>query len=156
MIGVILYLLLILAGLVYATCMLIGYPLPPGVEPFKLLVACSLAGGFGGVVYCLRGVYLNKCVHKRWDKDWLAWYFIRPIVSIVMGGVSYVILKAGLLVLEAAPDDGSSHFGFLAVAFVAGLNVDKFLAKIEDIAQSMWGIEKSRTAKIEEQKQSNS
>ena len=34
--------------------------------------------------------------------------------------------------------------GFYALAFVAGMNVDKFVAKIEDIAQATWGIEKSR------------
>lgn len=153
MIGIILFLLTVLAALIYGSCLLIGFPIPNAFLPYKLLAACSLAAGYGGVVYCLRGVYLNACVHKRWDKDWIPWYFIRPVVSLVVGGVSYVILKAGLLVLEAAPDDGSSHFGFLAVAFVAGLNVDKFLEKVEDITQSMWGIKKSRVAQKEEEKQ---
>lgn len=139
MILVIIYLVAVLGGLLYASGLLLVYELPPALIQYKLLIACSLAGGFGGVVYCLRGVYLNKCVHKRWDKDWIPWYFIRPIVSILMGGVAYVMLKAGLLVLEAAPEDGSSHFGFIALAFVAGLNVDRFLEKIEDVAQSIWG-----------------
>jgi hypothetical protein len=135
--------------------MLIGYPIPEAFLTYKLLAASSLAGGFGGIVYCLRGVYLNACVHKRWDKDWAPWYFIRPVVSLIMGGVSFVILKAGLLVLEASPDGGSTHFGFLVVAFVAGLNVDRFLEKVEDIAQSMWGIQKSRVAQNSKKEQPN-
>jgi len=40
--------------------------------------------------------------------------------------------------------------GFLALAFIAGLNVDKFITKIEDIAQATWGIEKSRTARSQD------
>jgi hypothetical protein len=39
-------------------------------------------------------------------------------------------------------------FGYLAVAFIAGYNVDNFLKKIESIAKSSWGIGKSRISEI--------
>ena len=68
----------------------------------------------------------------------------------VCGGVSCLFLKAGLLVLESAQKEPSTDLGFYALAFVAGLNVDKFIAKIEDIAQAVWGIEKSRVSKDKE------
>ena len=68
-------------------------------------------------------------------------------MSILTGGVSFLFLKAGLLVLEAQSTGSSTHLGFYALAFIAGLNVDKFISKIEDIAQATWGIEKSRTTK---------
>lgn len=32
----------------------------------------------------------------------------------------------------------------MAVAFIAGLNVDKFTSKLEDLAKAAWGVEKSR------------
>ena len=89
----------------------------------------------------------NVCVKKNWDKDWQPWYYIRPVVSLISGGVSYLFLRAGLLVLESDQRTDATQLGFLALAFVAGLNVDKFMNKIEDIAQAAWGIEKSRTAK---------
>jgi len=114
-----------------------------------LLFYCIIAGGFGGAVYCLRAVYLNACVRKSWDKDWHPWYFIRPFVSLMCGGVSYVFLMAGLLVLEAGQKANSSNLGFLALAFISGLNVDKFVSKIEDLAQATWGIEKSRSSRVE-------
>ena len=104
-------------------------------------------GGFGGVTYCLRGVYLNACVKKTWSEEWYPWYYIRPIVSLICGGISYLFLKAGLLILEAQQNLEATNLGFLALAFIAGLNVDKFISKIEDVAQATWGIEKSRTAK---------
>ena len=63
-----------------------------------------------------------------------------------MGGVAYVFLRAGLLVLDAESESASSSLGFLAVAFVAGLNVDRFLVRIEQIAHSAWGVRPSRTA----------
>ena len=112
----------------------------------RLALLCGLCGGIGGVTYCLRGIYLNACVFDRWNNKWLPWYFIRPIVSFVCGVVSCLFLKAGLIVLEARQSEEPTYLAFFALAFIAGLNVDKFVEKIEDVAQVTWGIKKSRTA----------
>jgi len=124
--------------------------LPSWLYPIRLGFLCVLAGGFGGSLYCLRAVYLNACVRKQWDHEWQPWYYIRPFVSLVIGGASYVFLKAGLLILEAGQQSDTTNYGFLALAFIAGLNVDKFLTKIEEIAESIWGIEKSRATQEKE------
>ena len=112
-----------------------------------LVVSCALMGGVGGIVYCLRGVYLNTAAKDCWDDRWQSWYYIRPIVSHLCGAVSFLFLKAGLLLLEAQSNAQATDLGFLSLAFIAGLNVDKFITKIEDISQATWGIERSRTAK---------
>lgn len=52
------------------------------------VAACILFGGIGGLTYCLRSVYINTSLHKRWDTCWLPWYVIRPVVSLVLGGIS--------------------------------------------------------------------
>lgn len=101
---------------------------------------------YRGALYCFRAIYLNKCVYKRWDPDWHVWYFIRPITSTIAGAVSYLFLKAGLLVLESSANTDASEIGFFALAFIAGLNVDKFVAKIEEVAKAVWGIDKSRSS----------
>jgi hypothetical protein len=121
----------------------------PLISDLSLIGQCFFVGGLGGVIYCLRGIYLNACVRNDWDAKWSPWYYIRPIVSHLCGVISYVFLRAGLILLEAEKSSGSSDLGFLALAFIAGLNVDKFLSKIEEIAQATWGIEKSRTASKE-------
>lgn len=123
--------------------------MPDWWNQLQLIFLCSLLGGLGGAVYCLRAIYLNACIRKSWDDEWLPWYYIRPIVSHICGAISFIFLKAGLLLLEAKQSTDSSDLGFFAFAFIAGLNVDRFLSKIEDIAQVTWGIEKSRTAKGE-------
>ena len=115
-------------------------------DTLKLAVYCGLCGGIGGITYCLRGIYLNACVYNRWSEIWLPWYFIRPIVSFICGVVSWLFLKAGLIILEAQQSASPSNLAFYALAFIAGLNVDRFLEKVEDIAQTTWGIKKSRTA----------
>jgi len=142
---VITYLLVLLAVYVMFGYKLLYSTIFPK-EDFNLLFECICIGGIGGILYCLRGVYLNFCVKKNWDNDWIVWYIVRPIVSLISGGVSFLFLKAGLLVLEAKKEIDSSNLGFFALAFIAGLNVDKFIAKIEELAKATWGIEKSRSS----------
>lgn len=119
---------------------------PPWILAHRTIFLCSLLGGVGGVVYCFRGLYVNSCAGPGWDPKWIPWYFTRPIVSLVCGAVSYVFLTAGLLVLESKQAPGSTEIGFYALAFIAGLNVDKFVTKLEEVAHATWGISKSRAA----------
>jgi len=112
-----------------------------------LLFYCIYIGGLGGTLYCLRAVYLNKCVLKRWDECWNVWYYLRPIGSCIGGLVAFVFLKAGLLVLDVT-ETGGNNYGFLAVAFIAGYNLDNFLKKAESVAHSAWGIAKSRSIDV--------
>jgi len=122
------------------------------IPAIELLLICGVAGGIGGVTYCLRGVYLNASVYDRWSNVWLPWYFLRPIVSFLTGAVSCLFLQAGLIILEASPNKAPSHLVYVALAFIAGLNVDKFIQKIEEIAEVTWGIKKSRTSTREDKK----
>jgi hypothetical protein len=123
---------------------------------FALPLLCVLIGGIGGCAYCLRAVYLNACVEQRWDNTWQPWYYIRPFVSMIFGGVSFLFLKGGLLFLDSQHQPDSSNLGFLALAFVAGLNVDRFMARIEEIACSIWGIRPSRTTETSQSSDKNS
>lgn len=133
------------AGLFYITTA------EPAIQPdwLRIGLTCVAVGGLGGCMYCLRGVYLNYSVHQRWGKEWIPWYLLRPIVSAGSGAISYVFLRAGLLILESGTKQDATEVGFYALAFIAGLNVDKFISKLEDIAQAAWGIEKSRANKLE-------
>jgi hypothetical protein len=120
-------------------------------EHLRVGLTCFTIGGLGGCLYCLRGVYLNAAVRNQWSAQWHVWYYLRPIVSGGCGAVSYLFLKAGLLVLESGTKRDASEIGFYALAFIAGFNVDKFIKKIEDVSEAVWGIEKSRAAKSAEE-----
>ena len=143
------YLVLFTLGLTFLSFELIKSDLDK-FEDFRLIYGCILVGGFGGALYCFRGMYLSFCVKNNWSNKWVPWYIIRPLVSIICGGVSFLFLKAGLLILEAQKESDSSNLGFYAFALVAGLNVDNFIKKIESIAETTWGISKSRSSKNDE------
>jgi hypothetical protein len=151
MIKTIVYLIAVLSGFTLLGIQLLwGNIVVP--EAVRLPLYCGICGGIGGVTYCLRGVYLNACVFDRWTEKWLPWYFIRPLVSFICGVVSYIFLKSGLIVLEAQQSEHPTNLAFYALAFIAGLNVDKFIEKLEDIAQVSWGIKKSRISTRDDEK----
>ncbi|HKS33542.1 MAG TPA: hypothetical protein VJS14_07420 [Enterobacteriaceae bacterium] len=146
--GIIFYLFALLCCSTYAIgAMSLGW-LPEPYAPLRVPLMCGAIAYTGGCLYCFRAIYLNKCVRKQWDSDWHVWYFIRPITSTIAGAISYLFLKAGLLVLESSTNVGSSEMGFFALAFIAGFNVDKFVAKIEEVAKAVWGIDRTRSSNI--------
>lgn len=142
--------------LIACGCIWLQEPLgnyPEWLLSYELALNCILIAAVAGTLYCLRAVYLNKCVRKSWDEEWEAWYYLRPLTSAISGLAAYIFLKAGLVVLEASQESDAANYGYLAFAFIAGLNVDKFVVKIEEIAKSTFGIEKSRTANDSENRE---
>ncbi|MDF1690621.1 MAG: hypothetical protein P1U35_13540 [Cycloclasticus sp.] len=126
---------------------------PEWLLSYELALNCILIAAVAGSLYCLRAVYLNKCVRKSWDEEWETWYYLRPLTSAISGLAAYIFLKAGLVVLEASQESDAANYGYLAFSFIAGLNVDKFVVKIEEIAKSTFGIEKSRSANDSENRE---
>lgn len=152
-IGIVAYQVFLLASYAVLFVLFRCVELPQYIVNFSVPLFCAIAGGFGGSVYCLRGVYLHACAQKNWDPAWYPWYFIRPIVSLCCGLVSYIFLKTGLLVLNANIGQETNLLGFYALAFIAGYNADMFLKKIEEIAQGIWNINPSRASRNGERKE---
>ena len=115
---------------------------PMLMSTYQVLIYSILIGGIGGILHCLRSIYIHSCVEKNWDEGWLPWYYIRPITSLISGGIAYLFLKAGLIVLEASQDATTTNFAIYSLAFIAGYNVDRFLAKIDEISEAVFGIKK--------------
>lgn len=113
---------------------------------FETLLGCILIGGIGGSVYCLRAIYLQACVKQEWNENWIVWYLIRPLLSIVVGGVSYLFIKAGLVLFNSSGQSEINQLSIWSLAFLSGLNVDNFIKKIESIGETVWGISPSRTS----------
>ncbi len=112
----------------------------------SLWMDVGLFGLTGGCTYCIRSLYLQYCVKQEWDNKWVVWHVVRPFVSTVCGVVSLVFVKSGLLMLEASSIETQSHYGIYALAFIAGLNVDNFIKKIESIFKVIAGIQETRAS----------
>jgi hypothetical protein len=141
---VVAYLLILLAIDVVAGFEIVTSPLQTSKPDMFLALCCSGAGLVGGLINCLRAVYLNACVFKRWDPTWHVWYYLRPILSAVMGLVAFLFIRAGLVVFGSADarTSGGSVYGYLAVCFIAGYNVKRFLERLEAVSEASFGIKK--------------
>ena len=106
-----------------------------------------LLGLIGGNTYCMRGLYLQYCVKKDWDNKWIVWHIIRPFVSAICGFISLLFVKAGLLLFSVSFSELQTYYGVYAIAFIAGLNVDNFIKKIESVFKETLGIQQTRTSK---------
>lgn len=116
------------------------------ISSFETFLGCIFIGGIGGAIYCLRAIYLQACVKKKWDENWIVWYVLRPFLSSVIGGVSYLFVKAGLMLFSSSEPSEINQLSIWALAFLSGLNVDNFMKKIESIGETVWGISPSRVS----------
>lgn len=117
---------------------------PSWFVSIKPIVGCVLVAVSGGVLYCLRAVYLNYSVRKQWDEVWIVWYLFRPFASGLMGYVTYLVISAGLVAVGSTSVEHPEKLLY-ALSFFAGLNVDGFLKKFEG--------QVTRTVKVKESRQ---
>lgn len=125
--------------------------IPEWLAPFSLQIDCILVATMTGCLYCLRAVYIHRSAKNDWDSRWQTWYYLRPITSGISGLVAFIFLKAGLLALDAQQQSASGDFGYIALAAIAGLNVDNFVRRIEEIARAAFGIDASQASKDKKQ-----
>jgi hypothetical protein len=52
-------------------------------------------GGIGGVVGSLYSLYWHAAVEQDFDKQYLMWYIVQPIMGIILGGIVYLIIASG-------------------------------------------------------------
>lgn len=142
---------LLAIGIIWGLCL--SGQLPDWFPSSSLALKCVLIGGVGGIFYCLRSVYVHWCILKDWDICWTPWYYIRPLVSSIAGGISWLFIQSGLLILNAIQKTDMGIYGFLALSFIVGYNVDRSMARLEKIAESVWGIKASRSSNIDGDKQ---
>jgi hypothetical protein len=121
--------------------------LPKWILPYTTELNCIFFGLLGGSLYCLRAVYQTRCVRKTWDNNWLSWYLIRPIASSILGGMSVLFIAMGLLAFTDMPEPTQAVY---IVAFFAGLNVDRFLKKLEGQISASLGVDPSRQSQNSE------
>ena len=105
-----------------------------------------LLGLIGGCTYCIRGLYIQYCAKKVWDNRWILWHISKPFISAISGGVSLIFIKAGLLVFNGETEI-QRLYGVYSLSFIAGLNVDNFMNKIESVFKEISGIRESNLSR---------
>jgi hypothetical protein len=57
-------------------------------------------GGIGGVVGSLYSLYWHAAVEQDFDKQYLMWYIVQPIMGVILGGIVYLIIGSGFMSVQ--------------------------------------------------------
>lgn len=57
-------------------------------------------GGIGGVVGSLYSLYWHAAVEQDFDKQYLMWYIVQPIMGVILGGIVYLIIASGFISIQ--------------------------------------------------------
>ena len=62
-------------------------------------------GGIGGIIGALYALWWHVSDQQDFDRQYVMWYLVQPIMGVVLGGIVYLLLSAGFLVLQITPSD---------------------------------------------------
>ena len=57
-------------------------------------------GGIGGVVGSLYSLYWHAAVEQDFDKQYLMWYIVQPVMGLILGGIVYLIIASGFISVQ--------------------------------------------------------
>jgi hypothetical protein len=79
-------------------------------------------GGIGGIIGALYALWWHVSDQQDFDRQYLMWYLVQPIMGVVLGGIVFLLLTGGFLLLQIKPTDPNAGARLLPylVAVLAG------------------------------------
>jgi len=79
-------------------------------------------GGIGGIIGALYALWWHVSDQQDFDRQYLMWYLVQPIMGVVLGGIVFLLLTGGFLLLQIKPSDPNAGARLLPylVAVLAG------------------------------------
>lgn len=111
-------------------------------QTINLAIYSILGSILGGSILSITSFHKYVAIEKNFDKDHIWGFIFTPILSILVGILSFVLIKSGLLILNGnMPIDSNStntintSLGFIAIGSIAGYNWDVFVKKIQQLSK---------------------
>ena len=64
------------------------------------IVNTMIWGGIGGIVGALYALWWHISEQQDFDPNYLTWYLVQPLMGVVLGGIIFLILAGGFLILQ--------------------------------------------------------
>jgi hypothetical protein len=71
-----------------------------GFEAVRAAWYSALAGGVGGVIGILYSLYWHVSMKQDFDRQYVMYYLVQPVMGFVLGAVIYFIIAAGFLIVN--------------------------------------------------------
>jgi hypothetical protein len=65
-------------------------------------------GGIGGVVGSLYSLYWHAAVEQDFDRQYVMWYIVQPIMGVILGGIVYLIIASGFISIQVLAAQAST------------------------------------------------
>lgn len=99
---------------------------------------CAWAGGgVGGSLYGLKWMY-HSVAKRIWHQDRRLWRILTPHISAALATFMVLVISSGLISVFDR-DVAVRHIDVLAFSFLVGLFSDKALAKLSEVADTLFG-----------------
>ncbi len=117
---------------------LLGVPGASEAVGWAVLFISTLAwGGIGGATSAMWSLYYHISVQRDYEPIENLWYYTQPLIGMVLGGIVFLIMGAGFLVVDATPTVGVGSMGArlvpAVIAVIAGFRQTVVLDMIERI-----------------------
>lgn len=79
-------------------------------------------GGIGGIIGALYALWWHISDQQDFERQYLMWYLVQPIMGAVLGGIVFLLLTGGFLLLQVKPSDANAGARLIPylVAVLAG------------------------------------
>jgi len=79
-------------------------------------------GGIGGIIGALYALWWHVSDQQDFERQYLMWYLVQPIMGTVLGGIVFLLLTGGFLLLQVKPSDANAGARLIPylVAVLAG------------------------------------
>ncbi|MEA3338225.1 MAG: hypothetical protein U9R25_20240 [Chloroflexota bacterium] len=119
---------------------LLGVPIDSEALNWAIMFMSTVAwGGIGGVTSALWSLHHHISVAKDYDPVENMWYLSQPVMGMVLGGIVYLIVASGFLVVQVDLSSQGTAFGArllpAAIAVVVGFRQTVVLTLVERVVQ---------------------
>ncbi|MFQ5409728.1 MAG: hypothetical protein ACE5FI_15065, partial [Anaerolineales bacterium] len=117
-------------------------PPMPGLDP-NIFLTALIAGVLGGVTGGLRSLWVHVAQEQDFDPQYRMWYFVNPVMGLVLAILIYWIFFAGILNAVANEPSGTGVFILYVLAWLSGFQQNVALQLVKRALNFILGASKS-------------
>jgi hypothetical protein len=114
-----------------------GRMLPEQFANVSPIINTMLWGGIGGVVGGMYALWYHVADRQDFDKHYSMWYYVQPLMGLVLGAITFLILAGGFLIVQVNIADPNASAGArlipYLVAVLAGFKQDFVYDQLERV-----------------------
>lgn len=114
-----------------------GRVTPEQLANVSPIVNTMLWGGIGGVVGGMYALWYHVADRQDFDKHYSMWYYVQPLMGLVLGAITFLILAGGFLIVQVNLADPNASTGArlipYLVAVLAGFKQDFVYDQLERV-----------------------